>query len=135
MVVSSEGVKRGKRGPRIFTAGAPPTLTCSFPPLGCGHRAGSINSAGTHGGVDVTIRRNVTPPVTIVMFIRPTLMFPSSCEPRVIMYGRVSSVRQSGFFFWYLGDSIQENKMGGACGTWGRGEKDKKTYRVLVGRH
>ena len=32
VVVSSEGVKRGKRGPRIFTA-APR----SFPPLGCGH--------------------------------------------------------------------------------------------------
>jgi len=78
VVVSSEGVKRGKREPRIFTA--PPR---SFPPLGCGHRAGSINSAGMHGGVDVTIQRNVTPSVT-EMFLRPTFMVLSSYEPRVI---------------------------------------------------
>ena len=46
-----------------------------------------------------------------------------SYEPRV-MYGRVSGVRYSRF--GYSGDDIGENEMGGACGTWGRGEKEKK---------
>jgi len=56
------------------------------------------------------------------MLIRPTFVV-LSYEPRVIMYGRVSSVRLSSF--GYSGDDIQENEMGGACGTWGRGEKEK----------
>jgi hypothetical protein len=39
------------------------------------------------------------------------------------MYGRLSSVRHSGF--GNSGDEIQENEMGGAYGTWWRGEKEK----------
>jgi hypothetical protein len=54
--------------------------------LECLHRAGWINSAGTHGGVDVTVQRVGARGFNSEILFRPSSIIPLSCLPLAFFF-------------------------------------------------